>query len=818
MPVTTGEDAHELRVHGVAGTPPEAMLQLGAVWVDGPGGDPGAGRPWDVGVSPRPSTVDQITLWRAPRRDGRVRAWSWSSLTSGRWYQAFYLLLLPFMIANLAGWMVAGRAPGGSSEAGVPAALRTRRLRWTTLLVRLAGLLVTVVFVVSVQLVVADLVAWQWWYRADGSPLWVVALGPLGTAAVFGVLVVLTRIRPKPEELAPGPRPSLRARWAALGEQWRRPRDPVGIGFLTRAQWLLWNSGAINVALRRLHLATGLAVIALLTAWPVGGTSLPWLRTLTLALALLTLVGVLVLLGWIGLRRGCDAPPTRELDDEGDPGAALAFRLVRTVVVWPAVVAVLLAAVVPLGWSEPLVRQWATLPALRGSAVWVTLAVVALVVALTAVDRGGRRLATPGAVLLLAASTGAEFGAGVISRAAGLVGGIGDFPPVVDRFVDWLAVAVTTSLAALVLVAATRWLVLRARGVPAVPALTARASWLTAALGGIGLLLTALVIVQVFRGADVADLPRWFAPAVVLALVVPVVAVASVLVAERGTAWFVAASVGGAVVAAVLGWAVRTGRSLRFAGVDVPPPTFAEFCLAIAVVLPTAAILGRIYLGLRHQGVRRGVGVLWDVGTFWPRWFHPLAPPTYSDRAVPQLMERIRAEGTVLLAPHSQGAVIANAALLLDAQTPGDRAHVALLSYGSPWQRLYAEFFPSQVDQRATAAVCRRVDGRWVNLWRATDPIGGPIPGTPHTTAIRRPRQEGHSDYWVEPAYRAAVRFLRGRAYSGTGNQPVLGSTTAARAAESRGARPARAASDRASPTSAPSRSERIQRTSRRSQ
>jgi hypothetical protein len=30
------------------------------------------------------------------------------------------------------------------------------------------------------------------------------------------------------------------------------------------------------------------------------------------------------------------------------------------------------------------------------------------------------------------------------------------------------------------------------------------------------------------------------------------------------------------------------------------------------------------------------VGVVWDVGTFWPRSAHPLAPPSYAELAVPQ--------------------------------------------------------------------------------------------------------------------------------------------------------------------------------------
>jgi hypothetical protein len=251
----------ELRVHGVAGTPPESMLGLRAVLDGSPGGAACVRRPGP----------DEITLWDPPRIDPRLQAWSWSSLTSGRWYQAFYLLLLPFMIANLAGWMLpAGRpdAPGG------PAPYRDLRLRWATLVVRLVGLLVTLVFVVSVQIVLADLVVWQWLHRRLDRPVGIAGIGTAATAAVFLLLIVLTHIRPRPatatgRQLRPFP-------WSLIDAsrerraQWRTPRDPVGAGFLVREQWLLWNSGAINVALRRLHLTAGLATIALLAAVPLG--------------------------------------------------------------------------------------------------------------------------------------------------------------------------------------------------------------------------------------------------------------------------------------------------------------------------------------------------------------------------------------------------------------------------------------------------------------------------------------------------------------------------------------------------------------------
>lgn len=128
------------------------------------------------------------------------------------------------------------------------------------------------------------------------------------------------------------------------------------------------------------------------------------------------------------------------------------------------------------------------------------------------------------------------------------------------------------------------------------------------------------------------------------------------------------------------------------------------------------------------------------MGSFWPRWYHPLAAPTYSPIAVPDLAALIRhhaAKGKVVVAAHSQGAIITMAALLtIEAGDPLWR-RVALLTYGNPVSQLYENVFPGQFNETTIEELRTRltplpeddVEGvpRWFNLWRNTDPIGGPI-------------------------------------------------------------------------------------------
>ncbi|WP_319460587.1 hypothetical protein [Micromonospora sp. RTP1Z1] len=158
------------------------------------------------------------------------------------------------------------------------------------------------------------------------------------------------------------------------------------------------------------------------------------------------------------------------------------------------------------------------------------------------------------------------------------------------------------------------------------------------------------------------------------------------------------------------------------------PLVFAADVGRWIIILFVLGLAGGALVAYRSGGIRL-IGVLWEVATFWPRAVHPLAPPCYSERAVPELTRRIKrltAEGdAIVLSGQSHGSALA-AATVLTLPTSCQR-RVALLTYASPNARLYARLFPAYVNEETLRELGDRLQWRWINLWRNTDPIGGPV-------------------------------------------------------------------------------------------
>ena len=116
---------------------------------------------------------------------------------------------------------------------------------------------------------------------------------------------------------------------------------------------------------------------------------------------------------------------------------------------------------------------------------------------------------------------------------------------------------------------------------------------------------------------------------------------------------------------------------------------------AISLLVIGLLILG--YRAYRSPETRRLVGVLWDLGTFWPRTVHPFAPPCYAARAVPELARRVSA-----LAAQGPGGDLRTQPRLRPGRrhrpataAGGPAPRVALLTHGVPLHRIYARLYPA---------------------------------------------------------------------------------------------------------------------------
>ncbi|MFJ4273448.1 hypothetical protein ACIP29_23155 [Streptomyces coelicoflavus] len=728
--------ALELLVHGVGGTTPAEMLD-----------DPRTVRiTGDHVAAVFRRTEDADAESRPEDYRGRPvpEAYVWCNLTSGNGTRALWLLLLPFMVVNIAHWM----RPAADG--------RIRTVRLYGLLLRLTGLTLTVLLVAAACEVALDLVAWQcagtracaerhsWlgflspvmsdggWWSTPGRRLALAAAVP---AALTGLLWYL----------------SLRT-WRAYESQQPMDRetdaeeDPRH-GALGRPGF--WYGRRLVARLRAAHTAAGLLTVAAWVGLPVarfdrgpGGSAL--LDTLGWALLGALVAGAVAVVAVVCRRGRSENRLDRELD------AHLVRRLP---------LAALLLFVLALlygGWARP---GWTSEGRLSGDTAFGTVALVQglLVIALAVVahllhrSRPDARAAVRGlggpVVAMLACALGGVMSGGVAQRVSDWMDGTGAFlegPPVL---LTWQASVIPPLLVVVLLMCAA-------------------------------LARHTLRLARAERDAVEADHPgetgdpgrtRRIALTRAMATLTDR---APLLVAITSTATLLLGA--GALVGAL-----TTGQ--------VPGEAARGTYAVVQGAAQTAQELGSWLIGLgfilfvtwgrrayKDASARRTIGILWDVGTFWPRAAHPFAPPCYAERAVPDLTWRMatwtRATGgRLVISGHSQGSVLAAAASWQ--LEPSARKRVALLTYGSPLERLYGRWFPAHFGPDALASLHEEVDC-WRNLHRRTDPIGGPmrLPGDAGPAVDRAPLKDpltygrtelhplpapilGHSDYQADPAF-----------------------------------------------------------------
>ncbi|MGW7821474.1 hypothetical protein ACWGLF_25810 [Streptomyces puniciscabiei] len=726
----------ELLVHGVGGTTPGQML-----------GDPRTVRVTGDDTAAVFRRAEDAGAGKDPRHGPVQEAYVWCNLTSGDSSRALWLLLLPFMVVNLAHWM----RPA--------AAGRHRTARLYGLLVRLAALSLTVLLVAAACEVALDLVAWQCaGVRSCAQRhTWLTFLAPPASAAAggHGPWWSLPGRRLALAALVPTALTVLlwylsRRTWSAYESHRPISHDPepdADGSALTRPGF--WYGRRLVARLRAAHTAVALLTVAAAVAAPAvrfdhrpgGPAALDALgRLLTAALAAWAAAAVAVV-----CRRGRSE---NRLDERPDR------HLVRLLPL--GALALLLLTVVYAGWARPGWRSTGPLP---GDLAFGALmpAQGLLVVALAVVTgclhrrspdpRAGMRGQGGPAVALLACALGGVLSGGVAQRVADWLDGTHAALPGPPVLLTWQASTVPPVLAVLLLLAARLGLgtarLARAErerirhehpGEPEDPG----------------------------RTRDIAHARAMATLTDRAPLVVAVLTATTLLL--------------GAVA---LAGALATGKT--------PDAAARRTHDAVQAVAETSQALGSWLVGIgfvlfatwgrrayKDASARRTIGILWDVGTFWPRAAHPFAPPCYAERAVPDLTWRMatwtrRTGGRLVLSGHSQGSVLAAAAAWQ--LPPSVRGRIALLTYGSPLERLYGRWFPAHFGPPALAALHRDV-ACWGNLYRCTDPVGGPVrvpaDGTPEVDQgpLRDPLAYGrtpehplpapvlgHSDYQADPAF-----------------------------------------------------------------
>ncbi|KOX12005.1 membrane protein [Saccharothrix sp. NRRL B-16348] len=672
----------ELRVHGVQGTTPQSLVDAVAA-VDVAGDGLGrVVRPADRLRRPAPGPV----LQAAGRPVTRVvEGYVWGAMTSGGWAKATWALLFPFSLANVAHWMLPP-VPSGS----VPAHLLGIALR---ALLRLAALLLTVLLIAQLEVISLDLVATQclaptatclWgpsWLSTTPWVRAVVGLAPIALAVfvLHRMSSVDWRIERKEVPAAEGGRSGLPGAHVATD-----PDTP---------------------ALRVLHVVAGLGaavVIALggpagpllAPGWHGGAITACW--ALGVALVAVSALGAMLLddptggaphRGGRWLRAALGPRPRRVLHAVAWvsllvavalldrlpvrlPGADLAVQMVAALV---ALVCVLIALLlVPAALLAR--RAWSAQP--RELRPWA-----------------GGWMAAP--VVAVAALLGGGFGAG-IALSVRQVLGHGDLPRGYDYIaLLWGVAGVLAFLAGVAMAVTTgmmRWSSLRRDK-----------EWAREAS-----LLHAGRARDAKRAARAWWWARW----------------------QRRHSHHVVL-----IMSTVLAVGAVPSAFLRLREVD--PPTWARpvVGLGVAVLAVLAlSLLRAVYLAARRPDKARQVGVLADLAAFWPREAHPVVPPCYALKVVPELVARVREHladpGTrVVLAGHSQGSLLAAvaAARLLEELPPAQAERVGLVTAGSQLQWAYPRAFPAVVPHSSLESLAGGLAGRWRALCRGTDALGGAV-------------------------------------------------------------------------------------------
>ncbi|WP_370619060.1 hypothetical protein [Mumia sp. Pv 4-285] len=730
----------ELRVHGVSGTPAGSMLDR--PYVCQVGGDDESRYFRSVDAS-----GDELE-----GHDGQVlEAYHWGRLTSGSKVKALWLILLPFGMVNGAHFML---PPIGAGR--VPRVLHAA----CDALLRLVGVLLTSMFAFAAGLVLIDLIGSRW--APDARFL--KSLEPsvvLGAAVVLTALVVVVIAF-----LGRGYRPGrLKALWnrvearragvpaATSAETYEPPKER---SVTPLAQESFYSGDNRTPTLRDLHLAAGLLVVAAMGIWVAHPFA--WERDMTsiqlVVCAWVVVVAVVTLLG----------DPEKGTRDRLPSGEATWREVwkqttaVLGVIALLGSVGLLVAAVADVGGVSRV--EWTMLrdrpEAFDFIANWLLLIGVAALLALFVVNlllvlvqRSHRpEKGSPGhyftpyaggmaAALFTAIGTfiGVGFSAAVatgISSALNLsqpVEGASDgaqvtvgTTPMLDR------VAYAWGLNVVILVAIMVGVVLwrmrrRRRTGERVTAMYTDGGSLLVPSRWVSRVRFAVQKARV-KNAVGAICLSFACAGMVLAVVLAIELVPCVNSRDPNTCGHAP------------GWLDALSQPKYVVGADgVAKSNVVALFGAWLLIAAAGWLLLQSRKAVAQEGKRRGLNVVWDVLAFWPHAVHPFSPRAYSKRCVEDLRQRIRwhlerlpKDGNhrdLVLCGHSQGSLISFATMMLLDDEERDR--VALVTFGSQLRVIFPRAFPAYVSFAAINQLYRELNGAWINLYRTTDELAGPV-------------------------------------------------------------------------------------------
>ena len=668
----------ELRVHGILGTTGAALTDSVAS-VDVAGDGVGrVVRPADRLLRPVPGPTLSAGERTVPRM---VEGYVWGGMTSGGWAKATWALLFPFALANVAHWMLPPTRTGSFASRALSGALRG--------LLRLSALLLTMLFVAQLAVVGLDLIAGQCLRPGSGCMTFVpeaarqfdVLRAAVGLVPVGLVALLMHRLSS--------------ASWDVSSHKPEKSDHSARAPMLPGANIV---SDPDTPALRAMHVTAALSTVVLLAlGGPLRFNPDPrWV--LAAVLVAVALVATALLDDPTGLNARSSKSPLR---------AALSRTPRRALISLGAVLLASVAAVPP-PLDGPLPGSGGTVDVLTWLLLGTCLVVAALLapaalIAKSAWESSARSLrpwaggwaAAP--MLLLACLLGDGFGAGLALTANQLVGGSELQLPVAynDVAVFW---GTATLLLALSTVVVAPWALVaqwrRRRERDEVPS--------EVALLHAGRQEDQQAAAGAWRWAD---LQRRYAHHSLL------------------------------VLAAVL--AISTVVSLVLRLLGLPPAEWAGWLIGLGVaslVGLAAGLLRMVYLAAKRPDAARYLGILCDLTLFWPREAHPVVPPCYALKVIPELAERAaehlaEPDTRVVLVGHSQGSLLAAVATarLLEDLPEADRERVGLVTAGSQLQWAYPRAFPGVVPHDSLADLAGSLGGRWRSLCRGTDPLGGAV-------------------------------------------------------------------------------------------